>query len=109
MKRTRPLSGDEQAAYFDAAQAPDFDESNWVGMLFSGDGGQTHTDYMNQQAREERERQAYRLELSRNNGMTRVPTGKNTCGKCGGTGKLEAFRHRDNGNCYRCGGRGWLP
>jgi len=29
-----------------------------------------------------------------------------TCGKCDGTGRIEAFAHIHNGRCFACGGTG---
>jgi RecJ-like exonuclease len=31
-----------------------------------------------------------------------------TCYKCGGTGRIEAFAHIENGECFACGGSGKL-
>lgn len=31
---------------------------------------------------------------------------KFTCYKCGGTGRIEAFTHIENGACFACGGSG---
>lgn len=30
------------------------------------------------------------------------------CYKCGGSGYLEHFKHRDNGICYPCNGKGFI-
>ncbi len=35
-----------------------------------------------------------------------APRANPTCPKCGGTGKLSAFRHVEQGTCFRCGGTG---
>jgi hypothetical protein len=36
----------------------------------------------------------------------KAPRANPTCPKCGGTGKLSAFRHVEQGTCFRCGGTG---
>lgn len=28
------------------------------------------------------------------------------CDKCAGRGTIELYRHRDNGKCWQCGGKG---
>jgi hypothetical protein len=37
----------------------------------------------------------------------KVPINKTACKRCGGSGKLSAYRHVDGGMCYRCHGRGY--
>jgi len=36
----------------------------------------------------------------------KAPRANPTCPKCGGTGKLSAFRHVEQGTCFRCEGTG---
>ena len=41
---------------------------------------------------------------------TKTPAAKTlyTCGKCDGRGKIQAFSHYANGDCFDCGGTGKL-
>jgi len=85
-------------------------DDSWIKQLFgigltpeeTQRAQEAATAYASACAQAEAEAQQAKARLAQHQAEARA----NRCKKCGGTGLLPQYAHRNNGSCYRCGGTG---
>lgn len=78
-------------------------EADWMDVLFPGNRNVSMADVragLEQMAEQERARRA--AVVAAEAAMAAAPR----CTRCGGTGQLPQFLHRNGGACYGCDGTG---